>query len=66
MHDLTPLSKAHSPKYSGQILHKSEMVVLDVLLKNKVKCNDLLDIVSKMQEYLSSLHLSIRLVHSDT
>ena len=56
IHDLSPLSKSIPQhilhKYSRQMSRKSEVVVLDVLMKNEAKHSDMLDIMLKMQEYL--------------
>lgn len=54
--DLSPLSKAvikHIPhKYSAQMSKKSEVVVLDVLMKNEAKHSDMIDILKHMVSYL--------------
>ena len=56
MHGLSPLSKAipqHiTHKYTAQMSKKSEVVVLDMLMKNEAKSSDTIDIMKKMQEYL--------------
>jgi len=56
MHSLFPLSKAipqHiTHKYTAQMSKKSEVVVLDVLMKNEAKSSDMIDIMKKMQQYL--------------
>ena len=53
---LSPLSKSIPKhilhKYSSQMLRKSDVVVLDVLMKNEAKHSDMLDIMLNMQEYL--------------
>ena len=53
---LSPLSKAvpqHiSHQYSAQMSKKSEVVVLDVLMKNEVEASDMLDIMHTVQAYL--------------
>lgn len=53
---LAPFSKV-VPKhilhrYSAQMCQKSDVVVLDVLMKNEAKSKDMLDIMSTMQDYL--------------
>ena len=54
--DLSPLSKAvikHIPhKYSAQMSKKSEVVVLDVLMKNEAKHSDMIDILKHIVGYL--------------
>ena len=54
--DLAPLSKAvikHIPhKYSAEMSKKSEVVVLDVLMKNEAKHSDMIDILKQMVGYL--------------
>lgn len=55
---LTPLSKA-IPKhithqYTTEMSKKSDVVVLDVLMKNETKHADMIDIMNIMQEYLGS------------
>ncbi len=54
--DLAPLSKAvikHIPhKYSAQMSKKSEVVVLDVLMKNEAKHSDMIDILKHIVGYL--------------
>ena len=54
--DLSPLSKAvikHIPhKYSAQMSKKSEVVVLDVLMKNEAKHSNMIDILKQMVGYL--------------
>ena len=55
---LTPLSKA-IPKhithqYSTEMSKKSEVVVLDALMKNETKHADMIAIMNTMQEYLGS------------
>ena len=56
LHHLSPLSKSIPKhilhKYSDQMSRKSEVVVLDVLMKNEAKHSDMLDIMLKMQDYL--------------
>ena len=56
VHHLAPLSKSVPKhimhKYSQHMSHKSEVVVLDVLMKNEAKQSDMLDFMLKMQEYL--------------
>ena len=56
IHDLTPLSKSitkHIPhKYLKHMSSKSEVAVLDVLMKNETKHSDMLDIMHMMQGYL--------------
>ena len=53
---LAPLSKVvpkHIPhRYSSQMRQKSEVAVLDVLMKNETKHTDMLDIMAAMQDYL--------------
>ena len=39
-------------EYSTEMAKKSEVVVVDVLMKNETKHSDMIDILSKMQEYL--------------
>lgn len=55
---LAPLSKAvpkHiSHAYSIEMSKKSEVIVLDVLMKDKTKHADMINIMSTMQEYLGS------------
>ena len=55
---LTPLSKAipkHiTHRYSTEMSKKSEVVVLDVLMKNETKHADMIDIMNTMQDYLGS------------
>lgn len=56
IHELSPLAKA-VPKhiqhcYSKQMAEKSEVVVLDVLMKNEACHSDMLDIMQTMQGYL--------------
>ena len=55
---LTPFSKAipkHIPhEYSTEMSKKSEVVVLDVLMKNETKHADMIAIMNTMQEYLGS------------
>ena len=48
IHPHSPLCKS-VPKH---IPHKSEVVVIDVLMKNEAKHSNMLDIMFKMQEYL--------------
>ena len=54
--DLSPLSKAvtkHIPhKYSTEMSKKSEVVVLDVLMKNEAKHSDMIDILKTVVSYL--------------
>ena len=54
--DLSPLSNAvikHIPhKYSAQMSKKSEVVVLDVLMKNEAKHSNMIDILKQMVGYL--------------
>ena len=38
--------------YSKGMSKKSEVVVLDVLMKNETKSNDMIDIMSALHEYL--------------
>lgn len=68
IHDLSPLSKSIPKhilhKYCSQMSRKSEVVVLDVLMKNEAKHSDMLDIVVKMQEYLGKKYLPERRVAS--
>lgn len=56
IHTLSPLSKSVQKhilhKYSNQISRKSEVVVLNVLMKNETKHSDMIDIMSTMQGYL--------------
>lgn len=55
---LAPLSKAFpkhiSHAYSIEMSKKSEVIVLDVLMKDETKHADMIDIMSTMQEYLGS------------
>lgn len=66
--DLSPLSKCIPKhilhKYSNQMACKSEVVVLDVLMKNESKHTDMLDIMLKMQEYLGPNYSAERRVAS--
>ena len=39
-------------RYSKQMSEKSEVVVLDILMKNETKHKDMLDIMNTMQDYL--------------
>ena len=68
IHDLSPLSKSIPKhilhKYSTQMSQKSEVVVLDVLMKNEAKHSDMLDIMLKMQEYLGKNYPPVRRVAS--
>ena len=68
IHHLSPLSKSIPKhilhKYSGEMSRKSEVVVLDVLMKNEAKHSDMLDIMLKMQEYLRKNYPSKRRVAS--
>ena len=54
--DLSPLSKSVPKhiehKYSEQMSTKSDVVVLDVLMKNEATSAGMLDIMKTMQEYL--------------
>ena len=46
---------AHIPhKYSEEMGRKSEVVVLDVLMKNEAKHSDMIDIMKSMQGYLGA------------
>ena len=54
--DLTPFAKV-VPKhimhtYSAEMAKKSEVVVVDVLMKNEAKSSDMIDIMSAMHKYL--------------
>ena len=55
---LEPFSKAVPKhilhKYSGVMSKKSDVVVLDVLMKNKAKHKDMLDIMRLLQDYLGN------------
>lgn len=66
--DLSPLSKAVPKhilhKYSQQMASKSEVIVVDVLMKNEAKHSDMIDIMSRMQEYLGKNYPSDRRVPS--
>lgn len=55
---LSPLSKA-VPKhiihqYSSEMALRSDVVVVDVLMKNEAKHSDMIDIMNQMQDYLGS------------
>lgn len=54
----SPLSKAIPKhiihKYSSEMALKSDVVVVDVLMKNETKHADMIDIMSQMQDYLGS------------
>ena len=67
IHHLSPLSKSIPKhilhKYSGEMSRKSEVVVLDILMKNEAKHSDMLDIM-QMQEYLGKNYPSKRRVAS--
>jgi len=58
IHDLSPMSKAVTQhiihKYSSEMSKKSEVVLLDVLMKNEAKASDMIEIMKKMHEYLST------------
>ena len=38
--------------HTTEMSKKSEVVVLDVLMKNEAKSSDMIDIMRKMQDYL--------------
>jgi len=66
--DLVPLRKAVPNhilhKYSKEMAMKSEVIVLDVMMKNEAKHSDMIDIMSRMQEYLGHDYPSDRRVPS--
>lgn len=66
--DLSPLSKAVPKhifhKYTQQMASKSEVIVVDVLMKNEAQHSDMIDIMSRMQEYLGEDYPSDRRVPS--
>ena len=66
--DLVPLRKAVPNhilhKYSKEMAMKSEVIVLDVMMKNEAKHSDVIDIMSRMQEYLGHDYPSDRRVPS--
>lgn len=57
---LKPLSRAVPShiihKYSKEMAAKSNVVVVDVLLKNEARHSDMIDIMTRMQEYLGSAY----------
>ena len=51
-------------QYSNKMAEKSEVVVLDVLMKNETKHEDMLDIMRAMQDYLGESYPQERRVAS--
>lgn len=55
-HSLTPFSKVVPKhilhKYSAEMNKKSNVVVLDILMRNEAERKDMLDIMKSLQEYL--------------
>ncbi len=68
IHGLSPLSKSIPKhilhKYSNEMSRKSDVVVLDVLMKNEAKHSDMLDIMLELQKYLGKDYPSERRVPS--
>ena len=64
--DLSPLSKAVPKhilhKYSKEMAAKSKVIVVDVLMKNEAKHSDMIDIMSRMHDYLGPDYPSDRRV----
>ena len=65
---LSPLSKAVPEhiihQYSNEMALRSDVVVLDVLMKNEAKHSNMIDIMNHMQNYLGSEYPSDRTVPS--
>lgn len=68
IHGLSPLSKVVPKhilhKYSKEMSSKSEVIMLDVLMKNETKHSDMIDIMKRMQEYLGQDYHTRRRVPS--
>ncbi len=66
--DLSPLSKSvpqrNDHQYTEQMSRKSEVVVLDVLMKSEARSSDMVDIMQTLQGYLGDDYPSIRRIAS--